>query len=153
MVDEAKQNLVDLLLRIPIFDDLLPAESRKILQICKRATFAEGKTIFPAGTPGTQLMVLLKGTLRIEVSDGSKVASLEPLDSVGEMEVLTGAPRAASVVAETEVSGLLMSRNQLEALILREPFIGIKLLRNIVSSLSQKLTDSNEKVRELSAGS
>jgi len=152
MPDESKQNLVDLLVRIPFFDELLPAECKKILQVCTNASFAEGKTIFPAGTPGTQLMILLKGDLRIELADGKEVATLKPLETVGEMEVLTGAPRAASVVAVTPVSGLLMSRPDLEALINREPFLGIKLLRNIISSLSHKLVAANSRVRELSSG-
>ena len=151
MAEESKQNLVDLLVRIPVFDDFVPSESQKLLHICKRASFAEGKTIFPAGTPGSQLMILLKGTLRIELPDGSSVATLKPLETVGEMEVLTGAPRVASVVAETDVSGLLMSRPDLEALIQREPFVGIKLLRNLVGSLAHTLVVANEKVRELSS--
>jgi CRP-like cAMP-binding protein len=146
---EEKQNLLDLLIRIPLFDGFVPTECQKLLQICKRASFEEGKTIYPAGTP--QLMVLLKGTLRIELGDGSEVAVLEPLETVGEMEVLTGAPRVASVVAVTEVSGLLMSRPNQESLIEREPFVGIKLLRNLVGSLSHKLVVANEKVHELSS--
>jgi CRP-like cAMP-binding protein len=97
-------------------------------------------------------MILLKGDLRIELADGKEVATLKPLETVGEMEVLTGAPRAASVVAVTPVSGLLMSRPDLEALINREPFLGIKLLRNIISSLSHKLVAANSRVRELSSG-
>ena len=73
----APPNLVDLLVRIPMFNDLVPAECRKILSACSHAVFAEGHVIYEAGSPGNQMLILLRGTVQVLSADGKPITAVQ----------------------------------------------------------------------------
>ena len=148
MPDGARQNLIELLVRIPIFDGLVPDECRRLMTICKQASYAEGETIYAAGTPGAQLLILLKGTVSIQMPDGSEIIQIKPVDTVGEMEIASAQPRVANVLALTDVSGLVVGRADLENLVNTEPFLGIKILKNIIGTLARKLAAADQQLTE-----
>ena len=52
MSEDNSQRLVDLLERIPIFQNLTPEECRKLLAVCEKVAHPAGKTIYAAGAPG-----------------------------------------------------------------------------------------------------
>ena len=84
--------------------------------------------------------------------DGSKITQIEPVDTVGEMEIVNGLPRVARVVALTDASGLAIGGTQLEGLIGGEPALGIKILKNIIGNLAQKLTATNQQLMDKGPG-
>ena len=51
---DGKKNLIDLLVRIPLFESLVPQECRRVLALCKRIAFMEGDVIFEIGDLGTR---------------------------------------------------------------------------------------------------
>ena len=148
MEEGAPQGVADILSRIPIFRHLSVEECRRILATCKRASFSSDKTIYATGAPSKEMLILLNGTVSIQTSAGEELAKLHAPDTVGDMEILSAQPRVARVVAEGEVSGLTMTRVDLEELFKLEPQMGIKLLRNMVDSLSKKLTAANRHLTE-----
>ncbi|MDP6776904.1 MAG: cyclic nucleotide-binding domain-containing protein [Candidatus Latescibacteria bacterium] len=148
MEQSAPQGVADILSRIPIFRHLTLEECRRILTTCKRSSFPADKTIYATGAPSKEMLILLNGTVSIQTSGGVELTKLHAPDTVGEMEILSAQPRVARVVAEGEVSGLTMTRVDLEELFKVEPQMGIKLLKNIVESLSKKLADSNRKLTD-----
>jgi CRP-like cAMP-binding protein len=148
MGEGAPQGVADILSRIPIFRHLTLEECRRILATCKRASFQPDKTIYATGAPSKEMLILLTGTVSIQTSSGAELARLRAPDTVGEMEILSAQPRVARVVADSEVSGLTMSRIDLEELFKVEPQMGIKLLKNMVESLSKKLSAANRQLTE-----
>ena len=148
MAESAPQGVADILSRIPIFRHLTLEECRRILTTCKKASFPPDKTIYATGAPSKEMLILLHGTVSIQTSGGAELARLQAPDTVGDMEILSAQPRVARVVAEGEVSGLTMTRVDLEELFKLEPQMGIKLLRNMVDSLSKKLTAANVHLTE-----
>ncbi len=148
MSEKPAQDLTEILARIPIFAELSVDHVRKVLAICERASFPKGKTIYAAGTPGNELLILLKGTVSIQMPDGSEITQVVPIDTVGEMEIASSHSRIARVVAEEAVSGLTMGQAELEGMVNVEPLIVIQVLRNIINILAEKIKSMNEQLAE-----
>ena len=142
----ARQNFMSLLVKIPLFRGLGPRECGEILQISQQKSYKPGEKIFVAGTAGDEMLVLLKGRVKILISGGKEMARLEAIDTVGEMEVFGSSPRVADVVAEDEVSGLTMDSRALSTLFKRDAPIGIQMLLNIVDNLAGKLAAADQEL-------
>jgi CRP-like cAMP-binding protein len=71
-------------------------------------TYETGKTIIKQGDPGDIFYVLVSGTCNVVIQnssgDESVVAQLGPNDFFGERALLTSEPRAATIIAMTNVS-------------------------------------------------
>ena len=139
-----RQNLIALLVKIPLFRGLGPDQCLQVLKVSHQKSFEPGEKIYAAGTPGDEMFILLQGRVRILVTDDREVARVEAIDTVGEMEIIGASPRVADVVADGEVSGLTLGEGVLNDLFRREPSLGVQLLRNIVDNLSQKLAATDQ---------
>ena len=138
------QNLSEAIVRIPLFNNFTPSESKPLLSLCKPASYAAGTTIYEAGSPGTEMLILLKGSVQVLLADGTEVATVSAVDTVGEMEIVTALQRTANIVAVDDVSGMTIGKGVLEGLFQNEPFLGISLLRNIVENIAHKLSDTDK---------
>ena len=141
-----RENFLSLLVKIPLFQGLGLSECRKILQIAHQKSYQPGEKIYAAGTTGDEMLVILKGRVKILISGDKGVAQLEAIQTVGEMEVVGSTPRVADVVADGEVSGLALGRRRLNALFESEATIGVQMLRNIVDNLAGKLAAADNEL-------
>lgn len=146
MVPEGSQRLIDLLVRIPIFERLVPVECKKLLAICKQVTYPEDALIFEVGDPGGKLVIMLRGMVSVQQANGKELARLEAVDTLGEMEIVSAQPRYAQVRVLSDVSGMVITRNDLEDLFEQDPVLGVKILKNVVNSLADKLVAANVKL-------
>src|SRR5207237_7507846 len=92
----------ELLARVPLFGSLSKRHLRSVAGIAKEQQFRENQTIAEEGRPGDDFYVLLSGQAKV-VRRGRTVARLMPGDFFGEIALLDGGPRTASVVTETPV--------------------------------------------------
>lgn len=94
---------------------------------------AVGETLFRQGEPGSDLYVLLRGRLAVAITQpdgsGGVVDTLEPGDSVGELALLTGQPRGATVYALEETTLARLSREQFERIAAGRPGVSEALAR------------------------
>jgi CRP-like cAMP-binding protein len=89
------------------------------------------------------MFVLLTGTLSVTALEGTVLTSLSPITIVGEMGLITGQPRSATVVAESQISVFEISKLKFEILMKKYPEIGFKTYRNIIHILSERLDNNN----------
>lgn len=116
--------------RIPLFADLSDRHLRRVARLAIVAEFREGTAIVREGTRGHSFFVIVDGRARVE-RGGVVTAGLVAGDSFGEMALLDGEPRSASVVAETDVAALRIAADPFRALLRREPAIALVLLRTL----------------------
>lgn len=82
-------------------------------------TYAPGRVVFRAGEPGDELYVVLSGEAKVLGKPHAR--TLGPGDYFGEMALLDGGLRSATIAAVTEVSTLVLSRSVVTELMAEEP--------------------------------
>jgi CRP-like cAMP-binding protein len=88
-------------------------------------TYEAGDTILREGDPGDTMFLVMDGTLRVETSGGANgtvhLAELGRGACVGEVSVITGAPRTATVTAITNVSVATFARHRVSRVLDQAP--------------------------------
>jgi CRP-like cAMP-binding protein len=104
----AAVGLDGVLAAVPIFEGLSREDLRCISGGAVGIEFAEGERVIAQGEAGSALYAIVRGTARVALrgSDGTErdVAALKRGDVFGEMSLLTGDPRTASVYATSHLS-------------------------------------------------
>ena len=105
---EVKQQQVvaaseQLLGAVPLLACLSESERMVVAEGMRLLRYAPGETLVRQGEPGDALFVLEAGTVRIEV-DGLEVGQMHAPDCFGEMALMTGEPRSATIRAVGEVT-------------------------------------------------
>ena len=121
-----------LLAEVPFFALLDEVERAFLAAQLDVVFFKAGQTIFNYGDPGNSMYILRTGEVEVFIKDttGSKIIVERPTagDFFGELSLLDGGSRTASVVAVEDVEALLVDRNDLELLLQRHPSATIDLL-------------------------
>lgn len=137
----------DVLGRNPLFAGLGPAELQDLEAAMRPQTFAAGDVICREGEPGDSLFVVVEGFARVLLHDRD-VARLRRGDVIGEMSLVSGEPRSATVVAAVPTAALELSREDVASLIARQP----QILENLTRILSGRLAATTARVGETSRG-
>jgi CRP-like cAMP-binding protein len=103
---------VDVLRRVPIFDVLSEASRARVAAMSTERLFTAGEEIVRQGDAGQELFVVVKGSVAVQVG-GQEVARLGPGGFFGEMSLLTGEPRSATVVAVDDVRAIAVAPDAL----------------------------------------
>lgn len=83
-----------------------------------------GATLIRQGDVGSSLIIVVDGTVTVTVADSPKdyaIATLGVGEIAGEMSLLTGAPRTATVTADDAVTALEIDRAAMQPLLARNP--------------------------------
>lgn len=111
----------DALPHIPLFSALSTEEFLAVLDSAMDAkTIRAGQTIVKEGEPGQSMFALAQGTVSVW-RKAEKVAEMHEGDFFGEMALLSGAPRTATVKAETDVVVLEFPRESMAPIVTRYP--------------------------------
>ncbi len=121
------------LAEVPFFARLLPALLDELAQASRVRQYQAGQILCIEGDPGDHLIVLEVGQLRISritpMGDEVVLSVVDAPDAVGELALLDGAPRDATVTAQRAVTVRLVPRSVFMGLIKREPQAVMGLLR------------------------
>jgi CRP-like cAMP-binding protein len=120
----------ELLRKVDLFDGLTTKELELVAGACKQAKFRAGDDIVTQGDRSARLYIIVDGTAAIRVH-GSMVVEIGPGDYFGEMAVIDGEPRAATVTATTAISVLSLANFNVKALLRSMPDIGFKMLQRL----------------------
>jgi CRP-like cAMP-binding protein len=111
-----------------LFSTCTKKELRQLAAICERVNVPEGEAIVREGDPGRDFYVLLDGTAEA-TSGGAVLNRLGPGDFFGELALLDGGPRSATVTTTSPADLILMSRSDFNALVTEEaPSVAPKML-------------------------
>lgn len=128
--------------RIEIFSTLQQDETERLANRIKERRFRSSAAIVNQGDPGDSMFVLVEGLLEVRsiLENGKKqvrVKTLEPGEFFGEMSLLTGEPRAATVAALTDTVVYEIGKEDLELLLASRPEIAV----NISQIVAQRRQD------------
>lgn len=134
----------NLLARIPFFTTLPEEDLDKLASEMEVVNLKSGEILFREGEPGEHLYVVVTGHLEILKAPGTEdelvLNTIHEGEYIGEMSLVTGAPRTASVRAQSgDVVLLSLSRKQFNDLLHRHP----ELANIMISVLSYRLDNTN----------
>ena len=123
----------EVLAKVPLFVGVSPRHVRKIAALGNAVSFNAKTRIVSAGDPGDAFYVLLLGRAEVKRGRGRPKLEIGPGAYFGEMALLDGAPRSATIVAKTETICLLLARKQFEKVLKDEPAVAHALLRTLAA--------------------
>jgi CRP/FNR family transcriptional regulator len=145
-VGEEEASAAGLLARVPLLSDLEEEELQRIAQVAIPRSFPKGARVFHEGDTSDACYVIRSGEVRVtrEHPDGRAIAlaTLGPGELVGELAMIDGGSRSASVEALTDVELLAVSAADMRSLLERNAGITAKL----VVALTKRLRETNERI-------
>jgi CRP-like cAMP-binding protein len=127
----------DVLRELPLFAGVSGRHVRKIAGLAREARFREGSAIVRAGERGESFFVIIDGKASVRRPGGRRAVRIGPGDYFGEMSLIDGGERSATVVADTEMLCLRLSRTPFTKMLKSEPEISIALLRELTRRLRE----------------
>lgn len=122
---------------VPLFSDLSQKDLGRIVDRTKETVHAEGKSVVTEGHGGIGFHLILDGTAKV-VRGGRKVADLGPGDFFGEMTLIDGAPRSASVFATSGLTTMVLTQWEFKPLVKAQPEMAWKMLTYLTSRVREE---------------
>jgi CRP/FNR family transcriptional regulator, cyclic AMP receptor protein len=138
-----QQGTLDHIRSVPLFSGFGHKELQRVAAIAKEVEFPAGKVIAKQGESGVGFHMIVEGEASVSV-DGTNHATLGPGAYFGEMSLLDGGPRSATVAAATDLKTVSLTSWDFNALLDQFPELARKLLiqlsgrlRSVEKSISQ----------------
>jgi len=141
-----------------MFAKVDPAKLKLLAFTSERLEYLSGDELFHQGDYADAAYIILKGQADILVDTPKgrvKVASLGKNDIIGEIAILCDVPRTATVVAQSDLETLRVSKDGFFHLVTQFPQVGIEVMTELASRLhdtTQALTVARAKLNESDQG-
>jgi len=146
--DNVRQDIIGELRGVELFRPLSSDQILELASSSAKLLFSKGETLVQQGDSGDSLFIIADGKVDVSVSDaiGSKthLAVLKSGDYFGEMSLLTGEPRSASVIALQETEVIVVEKRGLAELLQNEASI----VEPLSAMLEKRLEDLSGRVTE-----
>ena len=139
-------SIAELISSVPLFSDLQPSEIERIADVAVPRAFPAGSMVFREGDHSDACYVVRSGLFRVtrEYPDGRAItlATLAPGDFFGELAMLDGEVRSASVESVEEGELVALPAVDMLSLLERNPEITVK----VATALTRRLREANERI-------
>src|SRR5574342_159452 len=120
--------------RVPLFSGCNEDELRRVAELSRIAEAPAGTAVTQIGEPGDSFFIIIDGAVAVRTPVGA-ASQLQPGDFFGEMSLLDGEPRSATIVATTPVRLLIVDRSHFWRLLDETP----DLVRRMLTILSRRV--------------
>jgi glutaminase len=141
--------------KLDLFKTMTPEEVRLLEGLAQPRVFEAGARIIREGDEARLFFIITRGTASVRLTVDAenertvRVASIGPGGAFGEMALLDGGKRSASVIADERVVCYGFSVEELRKLGEEHPSILIKIFANMTRDLSERLRRANNEIRVL----
>jgi len=137
------------LAKVPVFGALDDASRAELARYLKPAKFKKEAVIVSREEPGVSLFLIVKGKVKVVLygPSGREVilSMLKDGEFFGEMSLLDGKPRSASVVAITDSEVLMLDRADFVRFVETKPSVALSIL----GEMSRRLREADQKIGSL----
>ena len=137
----SRDQKLEMLRRVPLFARLSPRQIQRIGALADEVDVPDGKVLTREGASGQEFFVLVDGQARVERA-GKLVGKLSPGDFFGEISLIDGGPRTATVQAEGAARLLVLNRPQFLSLLREFQDIHIEILEALAHRVRQLLPEA-----------
>jgi small-conductance mechanosensitive channel/CRP-like cAMP-binding protein len=139
-----RRRVAELLARLPLFHDLQPEALERLAAAARRLDFDQRELLVREGETGDSLFVVARGQVLVSKSgallgttSAIELAHLGPGDFFGEMSLLTGEPRSATVTAEGPCQVIVLEREAVAPVLAADPSIAEALSRRLAARVAE----------------
>jgi CRP/FNR family transcriptional regulator, cyclic AMP receptor protein len=129
-----KNAKLELIKQVPLFSGCSKRELDEIAAIADELTIAAGKQLTREGATGHEFLVLIDGSAEVR-RKGRKINTLGAGDFLGEIALVTGAPRTATVTTTAPSRMLVVTARDFRSLLRHMPSLQLKVLEALASRL------------------
>ena len=133
--------------RVPLFSGFNEDELRRVAELSRIVEAPAGTVVTQIGEPGDSFFIIIDGALAVRTPVGAG-SELRPGDFFGEMSLLDGEPRSATIVASTDLRMLTVDRAHFWRLLDETP----ELVRRILTILSRRVRRLEQTVHAILHG-
>jgi CRP-like cAMP-binding protein len=126
--------LAETLRSVPLFAGMSERDLERLASRMKERRLAQGHTLTTEGERGIGFFLITEGRAKVSVG-GDEVGSLGPGDHFGEIALIDGGRRSATVVAETDMECYGMSAWEFRPLVQQNPDMAWALVQALVQRL------------------
>lgn len=131
---QSSSTKLTLLQKVPLFEGLSQRQLRLIAQLADEVDIPAGKRLATAGETGHEFFVIVDGHVAVKIRTGRTVR-LGPGDVFGEMSLIDGGPRSATVEATTPLRLLVVGHREFWQLLAEAPPIAHTIMRTLCRRL------------------
>jgi CRP/FNR family transcriptional regulator, cyclic AMP receptor protein len=131
-----RDTYIEHLRAVPLFSKLSKKELNEIARLSTELTFKDGTVLMAEGGMANEFVVLVEGKAVVK-KKGRKIATLKGGDVAGELGILQERRRNAAVIAEGELTALVIDRRGFHTLLDDVPQLTKKLLITVAERLSE----------------
>ncbi|MFN2628291.1 MAG: cyclic nucleotide-binding domain-containing protein [Gaiellaceae bacterium] len=129
-----KNAKTDLIKRVPLFARYSKRQLAEVASLADEIDVREGKELTREGAPGREFFVLVEGTADVK-RKGRKINTMQAGDFFGEIALISGAPRTATVIATSPVRALVITDRAFRSLLRNSPPMQLKVLEALAERL------------------
>ncbi|NVJ28215.1 cyclic nucleotide-binding domain-containing protein [Myxococcus sp. AM011] len=145
----------ELLKKVALFEGLTQGQLAKVAQLGQTRDYPAGAFLFREGEAGQEMFVVSRGKVRISKSvpgiGEEALAILEAGQYFGEMAIIEDSPRSADAIAHISCSVWVIERSKLDQLMFTDKDLAYVLLWTLVRTLSERLRETNDKIKSFFA--
>ena len=130
----ARDEKIELLRTVPLFGGLRDRELERISALADIIDLPADRTIMTQGERGAEMFVLVTGTAHID-RDGASLGDRGPGEVLGEIALLDGGPRTATVTLNEASRMLVLGRREFHALMDEFPDVRLHVLERVAQRL------------------
>jgi CRP-like cAMP-binding protein len=137
--------------KLDVFNFLEEGDHQVIADYMFRYDYEEGEYVFKEGTHGGYMFFIVEGEVEIIKQFDTKkhtIATLGSGRSVGEMSLIDGAPRSATVRAKNALNLIVLKREDFQKMLAEQPAVANRVLMGICTLLSASLRETNKNFTE-----
>ena len=125
---------IDLIKQAPLFARCTKKEIEQVAHLADEIDLREGKELTVEGEPGREFFVLIEGTADVR-RKGRRVNQMKDGDFFGEIALISGAPRTATVTATSPVRALVITDRDFRTLLKKSPAMQLRVLEALAERL------------------
>jgi CRP/FNR family cyclic AMP-dependent transcriptional regulator len=130
----------DLLRLVPLFNGMTDRSFEAIATLASETDFAIDESLVRQGDPGDRFIIIVSGRARVE-RDGKTLRELGPGDFLGEISLVDGSPRTATVTALDPIRAFVIDRDGFLALIERIPVFRLEVMTALTERIRATVLD------------
>ena len=130
----------DLLRLVPLFNGLTERSFEAVANLASETDYATGEELVRQGTPGESFIIIVTGRAKVD-RDRKTLRELGPGDFLGEISLVDGSPRTATVTALDPIHAFVIQREGFLELIDRIPVFRLDVMNCLTQRIRATVTD------------